>query len=194
MRTLKIFLTSSLLLLTASAAHAEFGVGVIGSYHVKDSYTFSGAFADSATAQTSSSVGVLGFFPVFPYFSLRFGAMYEQLNMTANYTSGISSSSIRMNNLLIPLDLQFDIPATDLYVFGGVVEALNQSTSASSGAKAQNDTRINVGAGYNFISFAGLKLSAEIEDEMGSHSIAPNTDYNLKLNSWDFNLIARFTL
>lgn len=177
-----------------ASAQAELGVGVFGTYHLSDAYTFSGPFADKITAPSGTNYGALVFFPIFPYLSIRTGLAYETLKFKTHYTGGLPTTDTRLENMLIPLNLHFEFPIVGLYAFGGLVFVSNQKTTPNSGTKAQSDTRTNLGIGYDFFNFTLLTLSGELEYLRGSRTIAPNTEYELKTNQLNLNIMARFTL
>jgi len=193
MKWLRLFSASLISFAFTTVAHAELGVGVFGSYHLTDNYTFSGPAADKISAKGSSSVGALLFLPVLPYFSLRAGLAYENLKFESKYTGGASSVTTTLENRLIPVNLHFEFPITGLYAFGGVIFVDNQKTTPGT-SKAGGDTRTNLGLGYDFFSFTLLSLSAELEYMRGSKNLSPDPAYTVKANNLNLNLMARFTL
>lgn len=193
MKSLQLCFATLLILGFTAQARAEFGVGVIGSYHLSDNYSFSGTGADSVKAKSGSSFGALAFVPILPWFSLRAGVSYEDLAFEYKYTNGTTDDG-KLTNMLVPVNLQFSLPLTGLYAFGGVVFSTNQKTSPDTGSKARNDTRTNLGLGYDFFSFTLLTLSGEVEYMMGNSNISPAAGTELKTNFVNLNLMARFTL
>jgi hypothetical protein len=194
MRTLRMLSAALVFLGFTTAAHAEFGVGVFGSYHMSDSYTFSGPLADKVNSKSSSNVGALVFLPILPYFSIRTGLVYESLNSEVLYAGGAAAVDTKLSNTLIPLNLHFEFPITGLYAFGGVIFVSNSSTEPSTMGKAGSDTRTNLGIGYDFLSLTLLTLSAEVEMQKGSKNVFPDATYDLKTNHTNLNIMARFTL
>jgi outer membrane protein with beta-barrel domain len=176
-----------------SAAHAELGVGVFGSYQLSGNYSVAGAGIDSVKSKGGSTFGALLFFPVLPWFSVRGGVAYENTKFETNVTGG-GSSDTTLNNMLIPIDLQFHFPVVGLYAFAGAVFVSNQSTSPDTTGKAGSDTRTNLGIGYDFFSFTLLTLSGEVEYQKGSKNISPVSGYEMKTDSTNLTLMARFTL
>jgi len=193
MRILRVLSAALIFLGFTTAAHAEFGVGVFGSYHISDSYTFSGPQADKINSKSSSNVGALVFFPVLPFFSLRTGLVYESLNFESTYTAGAAVNT-KLSNTLIPLNLHFEFPITGLYAFGGLIFVSNTSTDPSTSGKAGSDTRTNIGIGYDLMSLTLLTLSGEVEMQRGSKNISPDANFDLKANQMNLNIMARFTL
>jgi len=193
MRTLRVLSAALIFLGFTSAAHAEFGVGVFGSYHITDSYTFSGSIADKINPKGSNNVGALVFLPIFPFFSIRTGLVYESLNFESTYTNSTAVNT-KLSNTLIPVNLHFEFPITGLYAFGGVIFASNSSTDPSTSGKAGSDTRTNIGVGYDFFNLTLLTLSGEVEAQRGSKNISPDANFDLKANQLNLNIMARFTL
>lgn len=190
----KIFAFAMILSLGfASAAHAELGVGVFGSYQLSSNYSMTAAGIDSVKGKGASSFGALLFFPVLPWFSLRGGVAYENSKFETTVT-GVGASDTTLNNMLIPVDLQFHFPIVGLYAFAGAVFVTNQSTSPDTNGKAGSDTRTNMGVGYDFFDLTFLTLSAEVEYQKGSKNISPVSGNDLKVDSTNLNLMARFTL
>lgn len=176
-----------------SAAHAELGVGVFGSYQLSGNYTASGTGLDSVKTKGANSVGALLFIPVLPWFSLRGGLAYENMKFESNLTGG-GSADTTLKNMLIPIDLQFHFPIVGLYAYGGVVFVSNQSTDPDTNGKAASDTRTNLGVGYDFFNFTLLTLSGEVEYQKGSKNISPAAGYDIKNDSVNLNVMLRFTL
>lgn len=193
MRMLRLVSAALIFLGLTSAAHAELGIGVYGSYHISDSYSFTGANADSIKGKGGSNFGALLFLPIFPYFSIRTGLGYENVTLESSYTGGAAATEMKLSNQLIPLNLHFEFPITGLYAFGGVVFVTNKKTDPDAGGKAGNDTRTNLGLGYDFFNFTLFRLSGELEYQKGSKNISPVAGYEVKANNANFNLMARFT-
>lgn len=194
MRTLRLVSAALIFLGFTASAHAEFGVGVFGSYHISDSYTFSGPVADKVNSKGSNSFGALVFFPILPYFSVRAGLAYESLNFESTYLGGAAAIDTKLNNTLVPVNLHFEFPITGLYAFGGVIFVTNQKTDPDTFGKAGSDTRTNIGVGYDFFDLTLLTLSGELEYMRGSKNISPDPAYDLKVNNMNLNIMARFTL
>jgi len=191
----KIFAFAMMLSLGfASAAHAELGVGVFGSYQISGNYTYEapGFPIDSMKSKGSSSFGALLFIPVLPWFSLRGGVAYESAKFETT-TSGTPSET-SMSNMLIPVDLQFHFPVVGLYAFAGAVFVTNQSTSPDTLGKSGSDTRTQLGVGYDLFSLTLLTVSAEVDYQKGSKNISPVSGVDVKTDSTNLNLMARFTL
>jgi len=194
MKALRLVSAALVLLGFTASAHAEFGVGVYGTYHMTDTYTFSGPVADKIESQSSSNVGALLFIPILPYFSIRTGVGYESLNFKSKYLGGAAAVDYKLTNMLIPINLHFEFPIVGLYAFGGVVFASNTKTDPDNLGKAGSDTRTNIGVGYDFLTFTLLSVSGEVEYMTGSKNISPNPSYDAKVNNLNLNLMARFTL
>lgn len=193
MKKLRLICATILSLGFVSAAHAELGVGVFGSYQLSSNYTATGTGLDSIKGKGGSSFGALLFFPILPWFSIRGGVAYENTKFETNVTGG-SSSDTTLNNMLIPVDLQFHFPVVGLYAFAGAVFVSNQSTSPDTAGKAGSDTRTNLGVGYDLFNFTLLTLSGEVEYQKGSKNISPVSGYDVKNDSTNLTLMARFTL
>ncbi|WP_413288551.1 outer membrane beta-barrel protein [Bdellovibrio sp. HCB337] len=193
MRMLRLVSAAMIFLGLVSSAHAELGVGVYGSYHMSDSYTFTGPNADSVKSKSSTNFGALLFFPILPYFSLRGGVAYESLNFESTFTGGGAAIDSKVNNMLIPVNLHFEFPIVGLYAFGGVIFVSNQKTDPDTAGKMGSDTRTNLGLGYDFFNFTLFTLSGELEYQKGSKNISPDPAYDMKVNNMNLNLMARFT-
>lgn len=193
MKKLRLICAMVLSLGFVSAAHAELGVGVFGTYQLSSTYTATGTGLDSVKGKGASSFGALVFFPVLPWFSLRGGVAYENAKFESTATGGAMTDTT-LNNMLIPVDLQFHFPVVGLYAFAGAVFVTNQSTSPDTNGKAGSDTRTNMGIGYDFFDLTLLTLSAEVEYQKGSKNISPVSGYDVKNDSMNLNLMARFTL
>lgn len=192
MKRLRLICAMVLSLGFVSAAHAELGVGVFGSYPLSTNYTATGTGIDSVKGKGGNTFGALLFIPILPWFSIRGGVAYENTKFEVN--SILGSSDTTLNNMLIPVDLQFHFPVVGLYAFAGAVFVSNQKTDPDTNGKAGSDTRTNLGVGYDFFSFTLLTLSAEVEYQKGSKNISPISGNDLKTDSTNLNLMARFTL
>jgi len=193
MKKLRLICAMVLSLGFVSAAHAELGVGVFGSYQLSSTYDVTGAGVDGVKGKGANSFGALLFFPVLPWFSLRGGVAYENSKFETTVTGGATSETT-LKNTLIPVDLQFHFPVVGLYAFAGAVFVSNQSTDPDTNGKAGSDTRTNMGVGYDFFSLPFLTFSAEVEYQKGSKNISPVSGFDLKTSSTNLNLMARFTL
>jgi hypothetical protein len=193
MKKLRLICAMVLSLGFVSAAHAELGVGVYGSYQLSGNYTATGTGLDSVKSKGASTLGALLFVPILPWFTIRGGVGYENAKFESTLTGG-GTSDTTLNNMLIPVDLQFHFPVVGLYAFAGAVFVTNQSTDPDAAGKAGSDTRTNMGVGYDFFSFTLLTLSAEVEYQKGSKNISPVSGYDMKTDSTNLTLMARFTL
>jgi hypothetical protein len=173
-------------------AHAELGVGVLGSYHLSESYSLTSdeGLGETATGKGGYALGAIIFVPLLPELSVRTGLLYEHLRIDDGV--GTSVDRVTLENVALPADLQFSIPLTDLYVFGGAVIAANYNSS--SGTHMNTDVRLDAGLGYSFVTLGPLKLSGEFEYMYGITNISPNNDDKLMTRFLTFNLVGRFTL
>jgi hypothetical protein len=173
------------------AAHAELGIGAIGSYHIADHYDTTTVIpGETAKPNSSYGIGALLFLPILPTLSARAGVIYDQMNIKDEGPS--FSTKVNYGNFNIPLNVQFDLPVTDLYVFGGAVVAMNNTRP--SGSPAWSDLRFNVGAGYSIITLGPAKLSLELEYQKGTKNISGTPGDSVKFSGLSGNVMARFTL
>ena len=173
-------------LVTASSAWAGLGIGITGGLQ-KDTWTVSGAGLTSYDVpKNSSHLGVLLWLPILPTLTIRTGYLLESQAYTVNSSGGTSSVSV--TNAVIPADLQIDLPLTGLYVFGGLLFASNQSIDPSSNTKNNNDTRTNLGLGYDLLGLPLMGLDLELEYQKGIN-VSPSAGYDTKMSAVGMNLV-----
>ncbi len=168
------------------SASADLGVGILVSGQ-KDSWTASGAGFDSVSSpKMSTRYGALLWFPIFPTLSIRTGYLIE--NQEMEFTGSGITATMTLKNSIVPLNLQFSLPFTGAYVFGGVLFASNFSNEPS-GSKLESDQRVNLGAGYEFYSFVVGSLNGELEYQYGTKNLVNVAGNELKSRAIGANLI-----
>jgi hypothetical protein len=187
-RTLQVILRPAIVLTTtlilSSPSWAGLGVGVLGGLQ-KDTWSVSGTGLSSVDASKNTSrLGALLWLPILPTLSVRTGYLMENQSTTVN--SGGTTYSY--TNSVIPINLQFELPLTGLYAFGGLLMVTNQSVDPSTTSKNNNDTRTNLGVGYDMLGLPLMSLAAELEYQMGSN-VNPTAGYSSKLTAIGINLV-----
>lgn len=170
----------------SSNAWAGLGIGISGGLQ-KDTWTVSGTGVTSYDApKNTTHLGVLLWLPILPTLTIRTGYLLESQAYTVN-SSG-STSSVTLINAVIPANLQIDLPLTGLYVFGGLLLASNQSIDPSSNTKNSNDTRTNLGLGYDMLGLPLMGLDIELEYQKGGN-VSPSAGFDTKMSAIGMNLV-----
>jgi hypothetical protein len=177
---------SVLVFLFATSSWAGFGVGVLGGLQ-KDTWSVSGAGLNSVdSSKNTTRLGALVWLPILPTLSVRTGYLIE--NQSTTVVTTVGSSSADLTNTVIPVNLQFEIPITGLYAFGGLLMVSNQSIDPSSSSKNNNDNRTNIGVGYDMLGLPLMALAAEVEYQMGNN-VNPTAGYTAKVSTLGLNLV-----
>lgn len=155
---------------------------------------------DSSGSSSGTNLGALLLFPLLPTLSLRTGVIQLNRKMTSDIPAslGLSGSYEHSSGVLaIPLNLQFDLPVTDLYVFGGLTyfktQAVDCSTTNASYScntdKAPDDTVVNAGVGYNLFSVALFRLGLELESQWGTANVSTAASGEAKQSALNAGLV-----
>jgi hypothetical protein len=177
---------AALVLLTSLSASADLGVGALISGQ-KDSWTASGPGLNSVSSpKMSSRYGALLWFPIFPTLSVRTGYLIENLELESETSLGTFTTTYK--NSVVPLNLQFSLPFTGAYIFGGLLFASNFSAEPG-GNKLESDQRVNMGAGYEFFSFVVGSLNGELEYQYGTKNLSSTDGFEIKSRALTANLI-----
>lgn len=179
-------LIALLTILTSLSASADLGVGLLASGQ-QDTWKASIPGVDSISAsKISTRYGALLWFPIFPTLSVRTGYLIENQEAETKTAGGNSTSTLK--NSVVPLNLQFSLPFTGAYIFGGLLFVSNFSNEPS-GSKLESDQRVNMGAGYEFYSFVVGSLNGELEYQYGTKNLSPAAGSDIKNSAIGANLI-----
>lgn len=144
---------------------------------------------------TNTRIGALLFLPVLPTLSLRTGAIYHDRKMKSEIT-GFGDITTTDKLLEVPLNLQWNIPVTSAFVYGGLMFDLTQKTECDAPAgfdckKTPNDTAVNIGAGYNLVSFGLIRWAIEIEHQRGTKDLVDGAG-EIKQSNWALGTVLAF--
>lgn len=191
MKILSLFLVS---IFFCAQASANLEVAAIAQY-AKTQYS-----GDSSGSATGTNLGVLILFPILPTLSLRAGAIQLNRKMTNDIPAslGVSGSyELSSGVMAIPVNLQFDLPVTDLYLFGGLTYFKTQAADCSTtnaaytcnADKAPDDTVVNAGVGYNLLSVALFRLGLELESQWGTANVSTAASGDAKQSALNAGLV-----
>lgn len=180
-------------------AHANLEIAGIAQM-AKTSYSTSDVGGVEYKGKNDMRIGALLFLPLLPTLSLRTGLLTTE--RTTDVDAGAAGGFTAKDKLtLIPLNLQWNLPVTSLFIFGGITLINTQSSSISdcsgaancsvSVAKTPNDTAMNFGVGYNIVSFALFRWALEVEYQNGSKDLLDGAG-ELKASSLNLGTVFAF--
>jgi hypothetical protein len=180
---------AALLLIFGFQAHADFGAGVIVS-GAQDTWDASGAGVTGMKSDgMTTRYGLMAWLPLFPGLSMRLGYLRETEKVKVDYSS-IPTSNVTLTNNLVPINLQFGLPVTDLYIFGGAIFAYNDKVDPS--GTWNNDLRLNAGLGYAVVDLGPAQLNVELEYQKGTRNLSDTSGADVKNQSVALNIGAQF--
>lgn len=179
-------------------AHANLEIAGIAQM-AKTSYSASDVGGVDYKGKNDMRIGALLFLPLLPTLSLRTGLLTTE--RTTDIESAAGGFTAKDKLTLIPLNLQWNLPVTSLFIFGGITLINTQSSSISncSGAadcsvsvsKTPNDSAVNLGLGYNIVSFALFRWALEVEYQNGSKDLIDGAG-ELKASSLNLGTVLAF--